>query len=475
MSDLLQAIFECDLGILINFLNGGENVNCKVPGTEGCTILHIVVGMKKHARKDELLSYLLEMGADPNARSKEDLTPVHIASMWNNYTELEKLLQNKGNPWLVDNENKNAFDLAADHHSYESYQILNRYHSENKLNFRSVADKTQNQLNNSTVFHTVDEHFSFLFSNSNEDEESRSYLLNVSKILRKNKFLENKVERNVNSSQNENCRLLDKAVLFSESGDSSTTSHSEKSNVTVIETDNLSGISLVEEDSLVLPANFGNDSSNFVINDWKSCSISSYLSNSELKLDDRITNDPICGWTSCKSDFSFIPDDSVVISNSFKELSNLEIYQELLKLGDMPGPISDHTRDLYLKRLFKIKSGIYILPLSEPKYCSEIQKFLDGKLNMSKIHLLRNDISAEFNDSKTKTEWREGNQKCCFNYFLLDPRVTQNLPARHAQLTYQETFQTFIDAIFYVGKGTKGRPYSHFWDAVKALAGLHSA
>lgn len=56
--------------------------------------------------------------------------------MWNRCYQLEKLLQEGGDPWLTDNENKNSFDMAADNQSYEAYQLLNIYHAAGKLNFK---------------------------------------------------------------------------------------------------------------------------------------------------------------------------------------------------------------------------------------------------------------------------------------------------------------------------------------------------
>ena len=42
-----------------------------------------------------------------------------------------------------------------------------------------------------------------------------------------------------------------------------------------------------------------------------------------------------------------------------------------------------------------------------------------------------------------------------FNYLLLDPRLTKNLPLNHMDLTEQESWNVFLTAIFYVGKGTR--------------------
>lgn len=46
-------------------------------------------------------------------------------------------------------------------------------------------------------------------------------------------------------------------------------------------------------------------------------------------------------------------------------------------------------------------------------------------------------------------------------------RVTKNLPFRSHTMTPQECFQTFVNAIFYIGKGKRSRPYSHLYEALE--------
>lgn len=50
-------------------------------------------------------------------------------------------------------------------------------------------------------------------------------------------------------------------------------------------------------------------------------------------------------------------------------------------------------------------------------------------------------------------------------------RVTNNLPFRSHTMSPQECFQTFIHAIFYVGKGKRSRPYSHLYEALEYYKG----
>lgn len=55
--------------------------------------------------------------------------------------------------------------------------------------------------------------------------------------------------------------------------------------------------------------------------------------------------------------------------------------------------------------------------------------------------------------------------------FFLFVRVTKNLPFHSHNMTPEECFQTFIHAIFYVGKGKRSRPYSHLYEALEYYRG----
>ena len=54
-----------------------------------------------------------------------------------------------------------------------------------------------------------------------------------------------------------------------------------------------------------------------------------------------------------------------------------------------------------------------------------------------------------------------------FNYILLDPRVTKDLPNRADDMSSLEQLRVFTAAIFYIGKAKKSRPYEHFHEATK--------
>ncbi|KAB5530604.1 hypothetical protein PHYPO_G00131240 [Pangasianodon hypophthalmus] len=98
-----------------------------------------------------------------------------------------------------------------------------------------------------------------------------------------------------------------------------------------------------------------------------------------------------------------------------------------------------------------------------------------GKVYTSPVKSTRWVKCEQFDQPDQNKRWREGVIKSSFNYLLLDPRVTKNLPYRSQSMTLHECFQTFISSIFYVGKGKRSRPYSHLYEALEYFRGDKSS
>lgn len=62
---------------------------------------------------------------------------------------------------------------------------------------------------------------------------------------------------------------------------------------------------------------------------------------------------------------------------------------------------------------------------------------------------------------------RETVCKNSFNYLLLDPRLTQNMPFKAFAHSDHELWRTFVSSVFYIGKGTRSRPLHHLQDALQ--------
>ena len=65
-------------------------------------------------------------------------------------------------------------------------------------------------------------------------------------------------------------------------------------------------------------------------------------------------------------------------------------------------------------------------------FSRELQQYMKGKTSHTNIAQLELEMVSHFEAGGRK--WREGNSKMSFNYLLLDPRTTKNLPARHHML-----------------------------------------
>lgn len=147
---------------------------------------------------------------------------------------------------------------------------------------------------------------------------------------------------------------------------------------------------------------------------------------------------------------------------------------ELTNFGEPPGPITKHTKKLYLKKLVKYKRDperalAQARDKRQPQYSVELLATLRCAAIFSRIpeHApLEEEMSAEFVNGTDKT-WREGHLKKSFIYLLIDPRISENLPAQQKVLEQKELWKRFLQSIFYVGKGKSSRPYSHLYDAMK--------
>uniref|UniRef100_A0A8C5RT27 LEM domain-containing protein n=1 Tax=Laticauda laticaudata TaxID=8630 RepID=A0A8C5RT27_LATLA len=150
-----------------------------------------------------------------------------------------------------------------------------------------------------------------------------------------------------------------------------------------------------------------------------------------------------------------------------EHLTDRALVRKLCELGADPGPVTPLTRRVYVWLLERLSRETAESPgrKGPAAYSPE----LAAALHTSRIPPSKADemaLAAEFDQPDKNRRWREGLLKSSFNYLLLDPRVTQNLPARCQLLSPAEAFQTFVRAVFYVGKGTRGRPYRHLYQAL---------
>ena len=148
-------------------------------------------------------------------------------------------------------------------------------------------------------------------------------------------------------------------------------------------------------------------------------------------------------------------------------LTDQQLREELINIGEQSGPITPVTRPLYIRYLAKVRQD----PTLQSSNCFqgylyELAQVLTGSFPIPNELDLETDMCHYFDNPPTKCTWREGITKESFNYILIDPRISQNLPSLIADLSELDRFRIFIESIFYVGKGKRSRPYSHLYEAI---------
>ncbi|XP_076176438.1 uncharacterized protein LOC143151303 isoform X2 [Ptiloglossa arizonensis] len=169
-------------------------------------------------------------------------------------------------------------------------------------------------------------------------------------------------------------------------------------------------------------------------------------------------------------------------------ITNEVLRKKLINLGDHPGPITSTTKQIYLKRLINLENKTcnplsfetnHSRTFSEMDYCKfELKPFLkygDWVNYLGRYKIIEKNIFEEFSLVDPSRKWREGINKTSFNYLLLDSRITKDLPSSTENLTKSTIWSIFLSGIFYVGKGTRNRPYIHLKDAFDAWVSNQSS
>ncbi|XP_018344368.1 PREDICTED: uncharacterized protein LOC108749870 [Trachymyrmex septentrionalis] len=181
---------------------------------------------------------------------------------------------------------------------------------------------------------------------------------------------------------------------------------------------------------------------------------------------------------SSTSTFQSLPEEILFIDD-------VALRQELRQLGDQPGPITNTTRQLYQKRLLRLRnirnansvsftSNQQSSPRNQISKLDKIKPYLelgDWLNHLDTYRSMEKQVFQEFLSPDPSRRWREGTSKTSFTYLLLDPRITQDLPNRSVHLAESEVWSIFLNAIFYIGKGKRSRPLAHLYDAFKTWVG----
>jgi len=174
-----------------------------------------------------------------------------------------------------------------------------------------------------------------------------------------------------------------------------------------------------------------------------------------------------------------VGEQSYLAVDSMCSMTSVDIREGLDQYGEGPlGPITSSTRTAYLRRLKKLKLGLVVpsnvIDGTYPRpLAASLKNISSITREWTRLNAIEAEMASVFNNIPTEIAdkinmlTRETACKASFNYMLLDPRVTQNLPMRVFSRSDQELWRTFVAAIFYVGKGSRSRPFEHLYEALK--------
>ncbi|KAM0729136.1 Ankyrin repeat and LEM domain-containing protein 1 [Formica fusca] len=231
----------------------------------------------------------------------------------------------------------------------------------------------------------------------------------------------------------------------------------------------------------------------------KNSSVLSYVSTQEYKYEDPEEGVILLERRLCITPYSTLSESecdvkSKLIMSGASSSQNLPVellviddatlIRELRQLGDQPGPITDTTRQLYQRRLMRLRnvrdanipsiSNVRNISQNHAELSDRIKSYLEFGNWINHVNTyksLEKHVFQEFVSPDPSRRWREGRSKTSFNYLLLDPRITQDLPNRSIHLAEAEVWSIFLNAIFYIGKGKRSRPFDHLYDAFKTWVG----
>ncbi|KAK7077482.1 LEM domain [Halocaridina rubra] len=170
-----------------------------------------------------------------------------------------------------------------------------------------------------------------------------------------------------------------------------------------------------------------------------------------------------------KIDQSF--DSLGTLTDSIRGLTGEKLRKKLIDIGFTPGPVLPSSQRVYQRQLLRLRRHPELLQDNQretEEYPRELKSALKDPSAIewyTWMHLEKT-VSSQFNQPDPSRHWRDGTSKTCFNYLLLDPRITEDLPIRGVMMEEAERFKCFVSAIFYIGKGSRGRPYYHLYEAM---------
>lgn len=480
----------------------------------GITPLHCAVGTGCEDHAYKVVSFLMFYGGDPNVRCSEGTTPVIIAALWGRLLILKLLLVHRGNPFLTDEDGFCALDYAK---QKRHFNIVNYLKDWSKCSQFKVLISSPSCCRNDAVTQTSVVSDPDVLSEASSDVASDDYLSCDS------------ISESVRSTRETSCAivLMDSMPLSNYSHNSSLCREAgnrlDRGFIYDPESDLLSDIdsnidlkhtlSIYCSDNDIINRSNSLSSRTDLNLDVKDVQVNEVIpfDNNETVISDSVVS---CCSLLNPADVAFVgqlPDEGdkpieefytddeagIVLlkrnyppdsSDSDKSIDlrktkrtnesqcSTESYDtdnltnKLKECKIFSGPVTKTTKKVYARKLKRfIKSGC----VGENGNVCGIVNALSRTFSENFLKLIEEwssleiQLSEDFLKNSMKYKFRGGIAKCFFNYLLMDPSITDNLPQKVNRMHRLDIWKTFIEAIFYVGKGKQSRPYAHLYEALK--------
>uniref|UniRef100_A0A1A9VC28 LEM domain-containing protein n=1 Tax=Glossina austeni TaxID=7395 RepID=A0A1A9VC28_GLOAU len=122
---LLDALEDANESDIFYILERNENIDpAYVPQDHGIAPLHYVCGMENEQLAIKVAKRFLEMGANPNVRSEDNMTPLHIAAIHGREEIVKLLLQYDADLEIYDVDRKTPLLYAIEECHFEVVQLM---------------------------------------------------------------------------------------------------------------------------------------------------------------------------------------------------------------------------------------------------------------------------------------------------------------------------------------------------------------
>jgi hypothetical protein len=339
----------------------------------GITPMHWACGLGDEAVHMEIVQLLLSNFGNPNIKSTEGVTPVHVAASWGFLGILKILIVNGGDPWLEDPEGCNAWDLALQKNQWCILKYLASYMEDDHV------DPAEDSVQCIFVKHREVELGTSL-CNSTLSCNDLGFLGSDSVLSTTALDSDSVVVSSSNNALNVAlCNTLD------------VTSNASTSSIVIVEehiySDTEKGIELVEWH---YPPLVNQDS-----------------------VTDATLNEALCTSSDERNSVNWIGES----------MDSQLLFDQLKSLGGCPGPITPTTKQVYLRQFFRLRreQAAHVPSPKRLGLSKELQTILlnyPGLENDTKIatHLDRL-LVTHFTCPDPLKPWREGNIPRLLTYF----------------------------------------------------------